>query len=451
MKTIVVGAGISGLAAAYTLRRHDIDTLVLEEKSLPGGRAMGTRKQGFVLDHGAQFFMKCYDTTLSLIHELSLAGDIVPQRHRPSLLIDGDLVSSLLSFDLIHVLKTLKSPADIRRFGLKALLQTARFSSEILKRRKTLDFIHYEDALDLDMEHFSEFVLRHGGREALESVFQPMIAAITLGNAEEIGTLYGAALFWNLMRGGHWILENGIQSLPERLCEEIKPALQLSTPVRRIVLEDGRVKGVETQHGFVAADAVICATTATVARKIIPDLPGSVRSILEKVQYRPCCHVVFAYDRPVLPNDSNVLMLPRKSGSSMAAVANSAESSHSYAPEGTSLAHCFVYDRFAYEFNRMPDEKIILELKSELRKYIPRIPDDSMFSEVYRWNEAMCFAPPGMYTAVHKLKKENGRHVRGLYFAGDYLNLASVEGSARSGVDAAEQVVQRWRSTPSTD
>ena len=66
MTSIIVGAGISGLAAAYSLKKRGIDPLVFEEKDLPGGRTAGIRRDGFVLDHGAQFFMKCYDTTDSL-------------------------------------------------------------------------------------------------------------------------------------------------------------------------------------------------------------------------------------------------------------------------------------------------------------------------------------------------------------------------------------------------
>jgi oxygen-dependent protoporphyrinogen oxidase len=441
MKVIVVGAGISGLAAAHTLASNDLDVWVLEESSLPGGRTRGSRRDGFVLDHGAQFFMKNYDTTLSLVDELTLEGDVVPQKHKSLLWVDDELIPNLPAFDARNLLRAPKWIAGPRSSLLRAQLQTAKLLFEVFKRRKTLDFVRYEDALDLDGEFLSEFVLRHGGERALELVFQPMISGITLGNAEEIGALYGVALFWNLMQG-NWVLKNGIQSLPERLYDRVETAVQLSTPVSRIVLEDDRARGVETRQGFMEADAVICATTATVARHILPDLPASLRSTLDRVRYRPCCHVMFAYDRPVIPDGFDVVGFPRKAGCTMSAIADSAGASESYAPPGASLIHCYTYDRFAAEFNRLPDEEIISALKAELKRYFPGIPDSPMFCEVHKWNEAMCFAPPGMYAAVNRLKQESGRKVEGLYFAGDYLNLASVEGSARSGVDAAEAIVK---------
>jgi predicted NAD/FAD-dependent oxidoreductase len=70
-----------------------------------------------------------------------------------------------------------------------------------------------------------------------------------------------------------------------------------------------------------------------------------------------------------------------------------------------------------------------------------------MFCEIRKWKEALCFAPPGMYTAVNGLKKESGKRKRGLYFAGDYLNLASVEGSLRSGIDAAEAIIEESKNS----
>ena len=53
---IVIGAGISGLAAATELARAGCKTIILEKSRGIGGR-MATRRVGAaVCDHGAQFF-----------------------------------------------------------------------------------------------------------------------------------------------------------------------------------------------------------------------------------------------------------------------------------------------------------------------------------------------------------------------------------------------------------
>ncbi|MBN1613002.1 MAG: FAD-dependent oxidoreductase [Deltaproteobacteria bacterium] len=439
MKVIVVGGGISGLAAAYTLQKKGVDAVVLEEKGVPGGRTVGGSQEGFVLDHGALFFMKCYNATYKLIDEMGLTGDLVPISYINALWVEGSLVPSNPLKGAGDLLRAPRAYFSKKRLGLDFYFQVAKLFRTVYSRRETLDFVDCSKAFDLDGRLFSDYVLEHSGKKALNYLFQPMIAGITLGHADEIGALYGAALFWHLLQGNR-ILKKGLHTLPERLYRKIESTVLLSTPAERIVVEHNTVKGVQTQKGFIDADAVICATTATAARGLIPNLPASVAGILEKVPYRACCHVVFAYDRPVIPEGFTSISFPRSAGATMAALADTARSSEGAAPPGTSLIHCYTYDRYAIEYNQMTDEDIRARLKAELKRYFPSMPENPIFSKIYRWQEAMYFATPGTFGSVHRLKKENGRPIEGLYFAGDYLNLASVEGAVKSGIDAADLI-----------
>jgi predicted NAD/FAD-dependent oxidoreductase len=54
--TIILGAGVAGLAAAGVLRRAGRETVVLEKSRGLGGRAATRRWDGLPVDHGAQFF-----------------------------------------------------------------------------------------------------------------------------------------------------------------------------------------------------------------------------------------------------------------------------------------------------------------------------------------------------------------------------------------------------------
>ncbi|OFW57579.1 MAG: hypothetical protein A2W01_02145 [Candidatus Solincola sediminis] len=237
-------------------------------------------------------------------------------------------------------------------------------------------------------------------------------------------------------------LKKGIGALTNRLYRECSDSIRLSTPVERVVIEDGKVRGVETGQGFMEADAVICSTTATSALQLMPDLPAGLKSPLEKARYSACCHVMFGLKQRLLPDDWFAVALPRLSGSSMAGFTDDSTKAPSYVPPGAGLIHCFTFGKHAFELNRMPDEKIIALLKDEVRKYMPAMPREPLFSEVYRWDEAVCLSPPGMLNAISRMKRDNYRDVKGLLLAGEYMYMPSVEGAFRSGIDAAQAALR---------
>jgi len=60
MRVIVVGAGLSGLAAARHLSRHGADVTVLEGSDGVGGRVRTDLVDGFRLDRGFQLYNPAY-------------------------------------------------------------------------------------------------------------------------------------------------------------------------------------------------------------------------------------------------------------------------------------------------------------------------------------------------------------------------------------------------------
>ncbi len=66
-KVIIVGSGVSGLAAAVKLSAAGYKVQVLEQRSLPGGRTYSFRekKSGDILDNGQHILLDCYTHTLA--------------------------------------------------------------------------------------------------------------------------------------------------------------------------------------------------------------------------------------------------------------------------------------------------------------------------------------------------------------------------------------------------
>jgi oxygen-dependent protoporphyrinogen oxidase len=126
----------------------------------------------------------------------------------------------------------------------------------------------------------------------------------------------------------------------------------------------------------------------------------------------------------------------------MAGFSDDSAKSPSYVPAGGGLVHCFTFGRHAFELNEKPDREAVTLLADQVRNYMPSMPGEPLFSEIYRWEEAVCLSPPGMLTAINRMKRQNYRDVGGLYLAGEYMYMPSVEGALRSGIDAAQAALR---------
>ncbi|MGE3843252.1 MAG: hydroxysqualene dehydroxylase HpnE [Vicinamibacterales bacterium] len=75
---IVVGAGVSGLAAATALSEQGARVLVLEARGTPGGRTSSFRDRtdGAWIDNGQHVVLGCYRETFSYLERIGAAADI---------------------------------------------------------------------------------------------------------------------------------------------------------------------------------------------------------------------------------------------------------------------------------------------------------------------------------------------------------------------------------------
>jgi oxygen-dependent protoporphyrinogen oxidase len=96
-RVVVVGGGISGLTAAYTVRklRPDADVTLLEARARLGGNIVTERHEGFVIDGGPDSFVRSKPHATELCRELGLDSELISTREESRhvyVVRDGTLV-----------------------------------------------------------------------------------------------------------------------------------------------------------------------------------------------------------------------------------------------------------------------------------------------------------------------------------------------------------------------
>ncbi len=448
-KVLVVGAGLAGLASAYALKMKGLDVSVIEAAAHPGGRTARQTVEGFQIDLGANLFLETYATARQMADQLG-----VPLRRTPV-----PIHSGIYRNGRFHGLygdsrpgslwKTARTMLSFQLLPPRGVWQAIRFARMLQARKDDLSFDDYSRMLDLDTgESAAEFFETKVGTESLDWLYGPGLSGYTFAHPEQIGAAYAMATLWhNGLNGVAWpcLPDGGMGTFVKALVEACGSSIRLSTPIRRIVLKDGVAKGVVTDAGLIEADAVICATTASVALEIAPDLPPAVRDTLGRVTYSRCCRVFFGVDSNPLPRDWYAVSFPRQTGALITGMSNAGVLAPETVPQGKALIDALVIDRQAEDLFALNDEEVQERVLSEVLSYVPEMPRVPLFARVHRWPEAVCLLPGGTMSALHTMRQEDYGGINGLFLAGDYMAVPSLNGALRSGLDAANAVLQCLR------
>ena len=435
-KVIVIGAGAAGLSCAHSLHRRGVDVRILEAAAQPGGRMLGEEVDGFHVSTGALFFGTAHRTARGLADDLGmptgslrLSGSISQYtRGEPRRATNANLLL-------------------MRLYSPKAIRQAAKLLTKLASRRKDLSAPDHAGLLDLDSdgESFADYLLKHGGRELLVQMGDSISRIMAMAGPDRVGAVFGLRRLWDIVGNSSQEVfspDEGIGSFAAALSRACASFTRLSMPVERVILENGKVKGVVTGDGFLEAAAVVCATTATSALRIVPNLPLAIYGPLSKVTYSSSCHVVLGLHGQCLPKGVCITAFPQSAGFSLACLAEATNASPGAAPAGKGLIHAHFAEEFSEELFPMSDEEIADRAIGEIRRAVPDMPDAGLFARVHRWKEAVCLSPGGTLSAMHRLRTEGVIGTRGFFLAGEYMGVPGIEGSLKSGAEAADGVAR---------
>ncbi|MCY4615534.1 MAG: NAD(P)/FAD-dependent oxidoreductase [Chloroflexi bacterium] len=443
---VIVGGGFAGLSAAYTLMQRGITPLLLEAQDHAGGRGSGERVDGFSLDMGAFVFTSTYDTAFRLCEELGLP--LVPSTMKFGHLRNGRWVTTTPEQSPWNFVRHLRAAIAMGFLSPSGMRSSFKVMREIRRQSEYMSFASDSPLAEIDDdESFGDYLERLGVPERLRVTLKGPLDMI-LGDPEPAGqALMRAYIGETMLHSGRVHMpERGVGSLSEALATACADVTRVSTPVRRVVVADGKVTGVVVDGETIEAAAVICAVPGTKVPDLIPDLPAATREALGTVSYSTGCRVVIGLDHSPLPPGWHGALYPEDDDTPL--LLDRSVFLPACAPPGKSLLDLLIGRDRAQELIPLGDEEIKRELLGAARRDAPpgsALPgdDEGLFYRVYRWEEALCMGTPGMLAAMAKVPGQLAGHIDNLFLAGDYMGVPSVNGALSSGQSAAIEVADR--------
>ncbi len=427
------------MSAAYALKKKGIEAIVLETDSVAGGRARGDKVGGFSIEVGAEFMTGAFEQVGQLAEELNV--EIIPFLDDTGIIDRNSKVYGRKSRREVFLANSLKT-----------LYQFVKLLRYCRKNRDSLTFGDPTKLEQIDDPDTSlhDVVVREGGEAVLKNIIEPTVCGICLISANRIGVAMGLNVLWSFFFGSHGFklgsfmraFTGGFGAFMDALYEAIKDNVRLNTAAEKIVIADGKVTGVQTNQGFIEADVVICATTASIARKITPDLPQDWQERLSAVGYAPGVDVIWGSKGKLLRDKLYGYASAPGNDSPLVSYGDQCvKSPGSGPPESVCLHIKLAPLRTGGEkLMEMSDEEIEQVAIEQIERFdLPKVENPS-FCHVIRHKEAMCHGPSGMFRAVAPLRLSDHPEARGLFFAGDYLHIPSSNGAVTSGMRAAEMV-----------
>jgi oxygen-dependent protoporphyrinogen oxidase len=452
----IVGAGISGLSAAYELRKRGISPLIFERSDRAGGVIQTERIGEFVIDAGPDSLLVQKPAAVALCDEIGLGDRLFPTK--------VPRTAFVLRHGTLHPLpgaSMLGFPTRIRPMLASRLFSTPgkiRMGVELLlpKQRKSSD------------ESIASFVRRRFGREAVTYIAEPLLAGIHAGDVERLSM---RALFPRLLEaedrtrsvilafrrmhaarntdGVFRSFPNGLAELVDGMLRKTpRDSIHLNATVTRVERDaPGFVVHVE-DRAPVRARAVILTCPAFAVGDVVQPMDAELARLCGSIRYLSSATVAFAFPRNAVSHDllGTGFVVPRSEGLNITAGAWISSKWPHRAPEGFALLRAFLGGARDPDVLTKSDRELSETALRELGGILG-IHGAPLFSRVYRWKRSSPQLEVGHLDLMAKIDSQLATHpglfVSAAGFRG--VGIPDCVGDARATAASAEAYLKQTR------
>jgi protoporphyrinogen/coproporphyrinogen III oxidase len=448
-RVVVIGAGVSGLATAWWIRREarerriSLALSLFEASSTAGGHVRSEVVDGFVCERGPSGFLDEAPRTLELVDQLGLGHRMItadPAAARRYVYHSGRL----------HEVPT--RPLAFLRSSVLPWSAKARILAEpfVVRRREDCE------------ESVADFARRRLGRGFARYLLDPMVSGIFAGDPEalslaaafpkmaalehEHGGLFRALAKRRAAAGGPAgpagtlrSFPRGMGELTDALVTELQAELQTNAPVRRLE-RDGEAWRVILDGRSVEADRLVLACPAHAAAPLVAPLDLGAAAALDAIPFASVGVVCEGHGSADLarPLDGFGVLAPRDEGLRILGVLACDRIFPDHAPAGHRLLRSLVGGARDPAAATLSDDDLGAIVHRDLDRLVG-LRGDPRPSRIYRHDRAIPQYTIGhldRVATIDRFARESG-----LSFTGASHRGVSVNGCIEDAFRTAEAIV----------
>jgi len=435
---VVVGGGIAGLATVLEIERlaPRAQVTLFDSSTRLGGVLASEQISGFTIETSADMFTVEPTTALDLVRRLGREEQLLttkPTKDRAYVATADGIQPLPRGFSLML-------PADVDAVLASPILSDAgkrRFGREVFERliQPLAGGIYTADPKTLSMRATMQRFID------MEQQFGSLIAAGKAKAKKEAAAAEASGARYGLFRAP----KGGMGCLVDWMVDAVERADLRTNQTVTSIEKNGLGWQVTTSEESIDADAVVVATGAAVAGRLLGSLDSTLTENLESITAASSAIVVLALDEKQFESSLGKgfggygIICPHVLGRQAIACSFSSNKFSNRAPDGKVIVRCFIGGALQSDLVDRSDAELLAIAMTELRQWLG-LSGEAEWAKVYRWRNCMPQYTLGHLDRVSQIERCVSRQA-GLELAGNSYRGVGVPACIESGTQAARRLL----------